>query len=168
VVPGGIRRVQPPLPARVKDHHPPHFHAQYGEFEVEVAIEGGPCLGRTRRRRWCAGVPLSGCYDDPMRTVSALDVRKHFGEIVDQAAGGERIVIERAGQPIAAIVPLADLELVDPERRRAARLAVIDAIERRARRQPFETNVDYERLMRDQRRAREAQIDANVRRATRS
>jgi hypothetical protein len=20
------------------DHHPPHFHAQYGEFEVEVAI----------------------------------------------------------------------------------------------------------------------------------
>jgi hypothetical protein len=22
------------------DHHPPHFHAQYGEFEVEVAISG--------------------------------------------------------------------------------------------------------------------------------
>ena len=103
-----------------------------------------------------------------MRTVSALDVRKRFGEIVDQAAAGERIVIERAGQPIAAIVPLADLELVDPERRRAARLAVIDAIERRARRQPFEAKLDYERLMRDQRRAREAQIDANVRRATRS
>jgi prevent-host-death family protein len=97
-----------------------------------------------------------------MRTVSALDVRKRFGEIVDQAAAGERIVIERAGQPIAAIVPLADLDLVDPERRKAGRLAAIDAIERHARRHPFKLNVDVEQLMRDQRLAREAQINANI------
>lgn len=98
-----------------------------------------------------------------MRTVSALDVRKRFGEIIDQAAAGERIVIERAGQPIAAIVPLADLELTDPERVKASRLAAIDEIERMARRRPFTTKVDVVQLIRDQRRERDAQIAANVR-----
>lgn len=93
-----------------------------------------------------------------MRTVSALDVRRRFGEIVDQAAAGERIVIERAGQPIAALVPLADLELVDPERIKAARLGAIDEIERMARRRPFKTVLPVEDLIREQRRAREAQI----------
>lgn len=101
-----------------------------------------------------------------MRTVSALDVRRRFGEIVDQAAAGERIVIERAGQPIAALVPLADLELVDPERRRAARLAAIDEIERIARRRPFPVDLDVERLVREQRTERAAQITATIRRAT--
>ena len=101
-----------------------------------------------------------------MRTVSALDVRKRFGEIVDQAAAGERIIIERAGRPIAALVPLADLELVDPERRKASRLALIDAIELRARRRPFDVQLEAERLIREQRREREAQIDANIRGGT--
>ena len=97
-----------------------------------------------------------------MRTVSALDVRRRFGQIVDQAAAGERFVIERAGQPIAALVPLSDLEFVDPERRKAARLAAIDEIERIARRRPFSTNLDVERLIREQRLAREAQIEAAI------
>jgi len=97
-----------------------------------------------------------------MRTVSALDVRRRFGEIVDQAAAGERIVIERAGQPVAALVPLADLELVDPERRKAAQLAAIDEIERMARRRPFRAALDVEQLVRDQRLERETQIGANV------
>jgi prevent-host-death family protein len=101
-----------------------------------------------------------------MRTVSALDVRRRFGEIVDQAAAGERFVIERAGQPIAALVPLADLELVDPERRKATRLAVIDEIERLARHRPFRPTVDVERLIHDQRMEREAQIGANLRPTT--
>jgi prevent-host-death family protein len=97
-----------------------------------------------------------------MRTVSALDVRRRFGEIVDQAAAGERIVIERAGQPIAALVPLADLELVDPERRTTARLAAIDEIERSTRRRPFPVDLDVERLVREQRMEREAQVSANL------
>ena len=101
-----------------------------------------------------------------MRTVSALDVRRRFGEIVDEAARGERIVIERAGQPIAAIVPLADLELTDPERQKAVRLAAIDEIERMARRRPFPPDFDVEGLIREQRLEREAQIAANIRRAT--
>jgi prevent-host-death family protein len=101
-----------------------------------------------------------------MRTVSALDVRRRFGEIVDEAAAGERIVIERAGQPIAAIVPLSDLELVDPERRTAARLAAIDDIRRWAREQPFELMSDPAEIIRGQRRARERQIARNIRDGT--
>lgn len=58
-----------------------------------------------------------------MKTVSALDVRKRFGQILDEAGRGERIVIERAGQPIAALVPLSDLAVVDPGQRRARQLA---------------------------------------------
>ena len=97
-----------------------------------------------------------------MRTVSALDVRRRFGEIVDQAAAGERIVIERAGQPIAALVPLADLELVDPERRKAAQLAAIDEIERAARWHPFTLNEPVEDLIRSMRLEREAHISASI------
>jgi prevent-host-death family protein len=68
-----------------------------------------------------------------MRTVSALDVRKRFGQFLDDAAGGERIVIERAGQPLAALVPLSDLQAVDPTLAIERRLAALDRIERFAR-----------------------------------
>jgi prevent-host-death family protein len=51
-----------------------------------------------------------------MRSMRALDVRARFGEVLDEAAAGERIVVERAGHPVAAIVPLSDLDAVDPER----------------------------------------------------
>lgn len=98
-----------------------------------------------------------------MRTVSALDVRRRFGEIVDLAAAGERIVIERAGQPIAALVPLADLELVDPERIKAARLAAIDRIRRMAERRPFTLNQPIEDLIHTMRLEREEQIARNIR-----
>ena len=101
-----------------------------------------------------------------MRTVSALDVRKRFGEIVDQAAAGERIIIERAGQPLAALVPLADLELVDPERIKASRLAAIDRIERMAKRHPFTLNEPVEDLIRKMRLEREEQIARNIRGAS--
>jgi prevent-host-death family protein len=97
-----------------------------------------------------------------MRSVTALDVRRRFGQIVDQAAAGERIVIERAGQPIAALVPLSDLALVDPERRKAERLRAIDDIARRARRLKVDPGFDPERAIRDQRLARERQVSAAI------
>lgn len=97
-----------------------------------------------------------------MRTVSALDVRKRFGEIVDQAAAGERIVIERAGQPIAALVPLSDLELVDPERRKAERLKAIDRIAWMAARHPFTLNEPAEDLIHSIRLEREKQIARTI------
>jgi len=101
-----------------------------------------------------------------MRSVTALDVRRRFGQIVDEAAAGERIVIERAGQPIAAIVPLSDLALVDPERRKAERLAAIDSIARMAERRPFTLNEPPDLLIHRMRREREAQLARNIGKAT--
>ena len=65
-----------------------------------------------------------------MRTITALEVRAKFGQVLDQAAAGERFIVERAGMPVAAIVPLADLEALDPERVRERRLAAIDQLVR--------------------------------------
>jgi antitoxin (DNA-binding transcriptional repressor) of toxin-antitoxin stability system len=84
-----------------------------------------------------------------MRSVSA------FGEIVDAAAAGERFVVERAGQPLCAIVPLSDLALVDPDRRKTARLAAIDDIARYARRHPFPKDFDAVRAVREGRDERD-------------
>ena len=68
-----------------------------------------------------------------MRVMRALEVRARFGEVIDAAAAGDRIVIERAGQPIAAIVPLTDLDAVDPERVRQRQREAFDHLLRLAR-----------------------------------
>jgi prevent-host-death family protein len=99
-----------------------------------------------------------------MRSVTALDVRRKFGQIVDEAAAGERIVIERAGQPVAAIVPLSDLALVDPERRRADRLRAIDDIARLAKRTRGPVGVDAAAVIRAQRDGRAREVTARARR----
>lgn len=98
---------------------------------------------------------LIECYHSVMRVVTALDVRRRFGQIIDEAAAGERIVIERAGQPVAALVPLADLALVDPDRRRALRLAAIDDVRQLARRRPFPPGFDPVKAIGEGRRSRE-------------
>ncbi len=69
-----------------------------------------------------------------MRTITALDVRARFGQVLDEAAAGERFIVERAGQPVAAIVPLSDLDAVDPDKIRARRLAAVDELVRMGRR----------------------------------
>ena len=101
-----------------------------------------------------------------MRSVTALDVRRRFGQIVDEAAAGERIVIERAGQPIAAIVPLSDLALVDPERRRAERLKALDEIVRLARRYKVDPELDAAAAIRQQRLERERRVAENLERGS--
>jgi len=63
-----------------------------------------------------------------MRTISALEVRAKFGQVLDEAASGERFVVERGGHPVAAIVPLRDLEELDPAKARARRLAAVDRL----------------------------------------
>jgi prevent-host-death family protein len=65
-----------------------------------------------------------------MKTVSALDVRRRFGQLLDEAAAGERIVIERAGIPLAALVPLGDLAGSDPARAAERQLAALAEIRR--------------------------------------
>jgi prevent-host-death family protein len=69
-----------------------------------------------------------------VKTISALEVRAKFGQVLDEAAAGERFIVERAGAPIAAIVPLRDLELSDPERIRARRLEAVAQLRRMAAR----------------------------------
>jgi antitoxin (DNA-binding transcriptional repressor) of toxin-antitoxin stability system len=116
-----------------------------------------------------AAFALAGCdasNDQTQTRLSNLSSGVFLGQIVDEAAAGERIVIERAGQPIAAIVPLADLALVDPERRKADRLRALDDIRRLARERPFRLNEDATTLIRRMRDERTAQIARNIRDAT--
>ena len=96
-----------------------------------------------------------------MKTYSAIDVRKRFGQILDEAAAGERIIIERAGHPIAGLVPLADLEAHDPEARKRRQLEAIQRMRRLARRVqrdygPFEK--DAATVVREDREARTAKL----------
>jgi prevent-host-death family protein len=99
-----------------------------------------------------------------VRTVSALDVRKHFGRLLDEAASGERLVIERAGQPIAALVPLSDLP-EGREQRVARRLAVLDEISRSGPRLP--PGFDVVQAIREMREQRDEQILRAVERGRR-
>jgi prevent-host-death family protein len=46
--------------------------------------------------------------------LTASSTRQNFAEILNRAAyGGERIVVHRRGKPIAAVVPIADVELLE-------------------------------------------------------
>jgi len=98
-----------------------------------------------------------------MRTVSALEVRRRFGAILDEAAAGEQIVIERAGQPVAALVPLRDLYEVTPDARRRIRLDAIAEIKRLAHEYPIDIP-DPAALIRQMREERDQQIADNIRR----
>ncbi len=41
------------------------------------------------------------------RTVSAFEARRNFGKILqDVAANGDKIVVERHGEPVAVVVPI--------------------------------------------------------------
>ena len=97
-------------------------------------------------------------YTGRVKTVSALDMRKHFGELLDEASAGERIVIERAGQPRAALVPLEDLQYLDPDERLASRRAALEEIKRMARMRPFPDDFDATAAVRQVRDARPGHI----------
>ncbi len=48
------------------------------------------------------------------RKVTSSAARSEFAEIVNRAAyGGERVIVHRRKKPVAAVVPLADLELLE-------------------------------------------------------
>jgi prevent-host-death family protein len=89
-----------------------------------------------------------------VRTVTLLDVRRQFDQIIKFAAAGERVVVERSGKPVVAIVPLADLELVDPEKRRRSRLGALAEIRQLATERPFPSTFDAVAALRKQRRVR--------------
>ena len=97
-----------------------------------------------------------------MRTVSALDVRKKFGQLLNEAAAGERLIIERAGQPVAALVPLTDVPELGREERIRRRLAAIEDIRRMAVRYPPDPGFDAAAVIREQRDERAAHIMAAI------
>jgi prevent-host-death family protein len=48
------------------------------------------------------------------RKVASSTARSEFADIVNRAAyAGERVIVHRRKKPIAAVVPLADLELLE-------------------------------------------------------
>lgn len=47
-----------------------------------------------------------------MRTVNIHDAKTHFSRLVDAAAGGEEIVIAKAGKPAARLVPMEHAKVV--------------------------------------------------------
>lgn len=48
-----------------------------------------------------------------MRTVTALELRKRLGELLDAASAGERILIERDHRPMAVLVSVEDADRLD-------------------------------------------------------
>jgi antitoxin (DNA-binding transcriptional repressor) of toxin-antitoxin stability system len=57
------------------------------------------------------------------RTITTQELKASVGEIVDAARlRGDRFVIERDGQPLAALVPLDTLEAEERNRKRLAEL----------------------------------------------
>ncbi len=65
-----------------------------------------------------------------MRTVTAMDLRKRLGEILDAASAGEQILIERDHKPLAYLVSFEDGErLVGRDERIARRLKALDELE---------------------------------------
>ena len=97
-----------------------------------------------------------------MKTISALDLRARVGQYLDEAAAGERIVVERGGQPLCAIVPLADVDRFDPERVRERRLAALEEIRRFAKLHPAPPGFDSAALIRQMREERTEQIIGNT------
>ena len=65
-----------------------------------------------------------------MRTVTAMDMRKRLGEILDAASAGERILIERDHRPLAYLVSVEEGERLLPDRQEviARRLAALDRL----------------------------------------
>ena len=43
-----------------------------------------------------------------MRTVNIHEAKTHLSRLVEQAAGGEEIIIAKAGKPVARLMPLAN------------------------------------------------------------
>ncbi len=90
-----------------------------------------------------------------MRTISALEVRAKFGQVLDEAAAGERFIVERGGSRVAAIVPLSDLDKLDPDKLRARRLAAVDRLVL-MRRMDAEPRPTTEEIVRELRADRES------------
>ena len=51
--------------------------------------------------------------DDSQNQLSARDARAHFAELITRAQGGTPTIITRNGQPVAAVVPIEDFNVLE-------------------------------------------------------
>jgi prevent-host-death family protein len=66
-----------------------------------------------------------------MRTISAMELRRRMGELLDRASAGERIIVERDRRPLAVLVPYEDAVRLEepPDAARARALAALDRLD---------------------------------------
>jgi prevent-host-death family protein len=51
--------------------------------------------------------------ESTVKTINAMKARKNFGQLLEEVYyRGEQFVIERAGRPMAAVIPLSQLEVL--------------------------------------------------------
>lgn len=64
-----------------------------------------------------------------MKKIEATQARQEFSETVNRVAyGGDRIVVKRRGKALAAIVPIADIDLIkECEEQKAAKAKAVKA-----------------------------------------
>ena len=54
------------------------------------------------------------------KTVSAFDARRKFGKVLDRVAGGrDSVIVERHGEPVAAVIPIAVYRQMQQQRNEA-------------------------------------------------
>jgi prevent-host-death family protein len=69
---------------------------------------------------------------DVIKTITAMKARKNLGAVLEEVYyKGDQYVIERAGRPMAAIVPIAQLEAWQAQREEF--FATVDAVRKRNR-----------------------------------
>lgn len=74
-----------------------------------------------------------------MAAVSATEARDAFGETLSRVAyGKERVVLSRRGKPLAALIPLEDLELLEELEDRLDVEAAREALAESGERLPYE------------------------------
>lgn len=71
------------------------------------------------------------------RTVTALDARRRLGELLESVYhGGDEVVIERAGKPMAVVIPAERYAAM--ERSRERMFAMMDRVHERNKDVPLE------------------------------
>jgi len=71
------------------------------------------------------------------RTMSAMEARQHLGEILESVYyRGDEIVIERAGKPMAVVIPAERYQSMERSRERL--FTLIDEIHQRNKDVPYE------------------------------
>ncbi|HCG77384.1 MAG: hypothetical protein COZ37_01380 [bacterium (Candidatus Ratteibacteria) CG_4_10_14_3_um_filter_41_18] len=79
------------------------------------------------------------------KTVSAIKVRRNLGELLNRSCyGGDEFIIQRAGKPIAALIPLGEFDTLVELREKS--FSALDNIWRKTRGMKL-TEKDIEKII---------------------